>query len=75
MPTRTRAGVLLGLVLATCCATLGAVLGAAGPAAAHAVVVATTPQRDGVLGYAPREGLVTFSEPVAVVPGRTLMAG
>ncbi|MEU6023934.1 copper resistance protein CopC [Micromonospora sp. NPDC048871] len=70
MPTRTRAGVLFGLALATFCATLGAVLGAAGPAAAHAVVVATTPQRDEVLGYAPREVLVTFSEPVAVVPGR-----
>ncbi|PMR59907.1 copper resistance protein CopC [Verrucosispora sp. ts21] len=70
MPTRTRAGVLLGLLLATFCTTLGAVLGAAGPAAAHAVVVATTPQRDEVLGYAPREVLLTFSEPVAVVPGR-----
>ncbi|TCB97483.1 copper resistance protein CopC [Micromonospora zingiberis] len=66
MPTRTRAAVLLGLILATLCAALGPT----SPAAAHAVVVATTPQRDEVLGYAPREVLVTFSEPIAAVPGR-----
>ncbi|WP_309227279.1 copper resistance CopC/CopD family protein [Micromonospora thermarum] len=42
----------------------------ASPAAAHAVVVATTPQRDDVVGYAPREVVITFSEPVAPVPGR-----
>ncbi|MDG4793948.1 copper resistance protein CopC [Micromonospora sp. WMMD1082] len=66
MATRTRVAALLGLMLATLCAALGP----AGPAAAHAVVVATTPQRDEVLGYAPREVLVTFSETIAVVPGR-----
>ncbi|WFE46469.1 copper resistance protein CopC [Verrucosispora sp. WMMD1129] len=66
MTVRTRAAALLGLVLTALCAALGP----AGPAAAHAVVVATTPQRDEVLGYAPREVLVTFSETIAVVPGR-----
>ncbi|MBX7265258.1 copper resistance protein CopC/CopD [Micromonospora sp. Llam7] len=66
MAPRTRAAVLLGLILAALCAALGP----AGPVAAHAVVVATTPLRDEVLGYAPREVLVTFSESVAVVPGR-----
>ncbi|PZG14740.1 copper resistance protein CopC [Micromonospora craterilacus] len=66
MATRTRAAVLLGLILASLCAALVP----AGPAAAHAVVVATTPLRDEVLGYAPREVLVTFSEPIAAVPGR-----
>ncbi|RIV38629.1 copper resistance CopC/CopD family protein [Micromonospora radicis] len=64
--TRTRAVALLGLILATLCAALGPT----SPAAAHAVVVATTPARDEVLGYAPREVLVTFSEPIAAVPGR-----
>ncbi|RKN44537.1 copper resistance protein CopC [Micromonospora endolithica] len=63
---RTRAAVLLALVLAALCGTLAP----ASPASAHAVVVATTPQRDAVLGYAPREVLVTFSEPVSPVPGR-----
>ncbi len=66
MTARTRAAALLGLILTALCAALGP----AGPAAAHAVVVATTPQRDEVLGYAPREVLVTFSETIAVVPGR-----
>ncbi|GIJ10847.1 copper resistance CopC/CopD family protein [Micromonospora andamanensis] len=66
MTVRTRAAALLGLILVALCAALGS----AGPAAAHAVVVATTPQRDEVLGYAPREVLVTFSETIAVVPGR-----
>ncbi|MEV4715505.1 copper resistance protein CopC [Micromonospora sp. NPDC049374] len=66
MTVRTRAAALLGLILTALCAALGP----AGPAAAHAVVVATTPQRDEVLGYAPREVLVTFSETIAVVPGR-----
>ncbi len=66
MPTRTRAAALLGLILATICVALGP----AGPAAAHAVMVTTTPLRDEVLGYAPREVLVTFSEPIAAVPGR-----
>ncbi|QKW16217.1 copper resistance protein CopC [Verrucosispora sp. NA02020] len=66
MAPRTRALALLGLVLATLCAALGP----AGPAAAHAVVVDTTPQRDEVLPYAPREVLVTFSESVAPVSGR-----
>ncbi|WP_433529891.1 copper resistance CopC/CopD family protein [Micromonospora sp. CA-263727] len=66
MTTRARAVALLGLILATLCAALGPT----SPAAAHAVVVATTPQRDEVLGYAPREVLVTFSEPIAAVPGR-----
>ncbi|MEV6811789.1 copper resistance protein CopC [Micromonospora sp. NPDC051296] len=66
MATRTRAAALLGLILAALCAALVP----AGPAAAHAVVVATTPLRDEVLGYAPREVLVTFSEPIAAVPGR-----
>ncbi|GGM50665.1 copper resistance protein C [Micromonospora sonchi] len=66
MAARTRAVALLGLILATLCLALGPT----GPAAAHAVVVNTTPQRDEVLGYAPREVLVTFSEPVAAVPGR-----
>ncbi len=32
--------------------------------------MSTTPQRDEVLGYAPREVLVTFSEPIAAVAGR-----
>ncbi|MFV2099923.1 copper resistance CopC/CopD family protein [Micromonospora sp. LOL_024] len=66
MATRTRAAALLGLTLVSLCAALGP----AGPVAAHAVVVATTPQRDEVLGYAPREVLVTFSETIGVVPGR-----
>ncbi|MEW2381540.1 copper resistance protein CopC [Micromonospora sp. NPDC047707] len=65
-PGRIRAGILLGLVLACLCLTVLP----ASPAAAHAVVVATTPQRDEVVGYAPREVVVTFSEPVAPVPGR-----
>ncbi|MDM4720752.1 copper resistance protein CopC [Micromonospora sp. WMMA1363] len=62
----TRAAVLLGLVLAALCVTLTP----ASPAAAHAVVVSTTPQRDGIVGYAPRTVMITFSEPVAPVPGR-----
>ncbi|GIJ23061.1 copper resistance CopC/CopD family protein [Micromonospora lutea] len=66
MTARARAAALLGLILVGLCAALGP----AGPAAAHAVVVATTPERDEVLGYAPREVLVTFSETIAVVPGR-----
>ncbi|MTK00859.1 copper resistance protein CopC [Micromonospora sp. CP22] len=66
MTRRARVTALLGLVLAALCAALGS----ASPAAAHAVVVATTPQHDEVLGYAPREVLVTFSETIAVVPGR-----
>ncbi|MGN9810916.1 copper resistance CopC/CopD family protein [Micromonospora sp. BQ11] len=63
---RTRAAVLLALVLAALCGALAP----AGPAAAHAVVVSTSPQRDAVVGYAPREVVVTFSEPVTPVPGR-----
>ncbi|SCL19633.1 copper transport protein [Micromonospora nigra] len=63
---RARCAVLLGLVLAALCVPLGP----ASPAAAHAVVVATMPLRDQVLGYAPREVVVTFSEPVTPVPGR-----
>ncbi|WP_238161394.1 copper resistance protein CopC [Micromonospora endolithica] len=63
---RTRIAVLLGLVLALLCVPLAP----ASPAAAHAALVTTTPARDEVIGYAPREVLLTFSEPVTAVPGR-----
>ncbi|MFY1672490.1 copper resistance CopC/CopD family protein [Plantactinospora sp. WMMB334] len=40
------------------------------PAAAHAAIVATVPQQRSVLGSSPTEVTITFSEPVALVPGR-----
>ncbi|WP_369937063.1 copper resistance protein CopC [Plantactinospora sp. BB1] len=52
---------------------LGAVavlLAPAKPAAAHAAVVGTVPQQQAVLGFSPTEVTITFSEPVALVPGR-----
>ncbi|WP_460916908.1 copper resistance CopC/CopD family protein [Plantactinospora veratri] len=44
--------------------------GPARPAAAHAAVVGTVPQQQAVLGFSPTEVTITFSEPVALVPGR-----
>ncbi|WP_422773825.1 copper resistance CopC/CopD family protein [Plantactinospora sp. WMMC1484] len=40
------------------------------PAAAHAAIVSTVPQQRSVLGSSPTEVTITFSEPVALVPGR-----
>ncbi|MDG4789102.1 copper resistance protein CopC [Micromonospora sp. WMMD1102] len=51
-------------------AGLAVLAGPAGPAAAHAAVVGTVPQQQAVLGYSPTEVTITFSEPVALVPGR-----
>ncbi|MEQ4302313.1 copper resistance protein CopC [Plantactinospora sp. B6F1] len=53
---------------------LGAVVVLAGPpapAVAHAAVVDTVPQQQAVLGFSPTEVTITFSEPVALVPGRS----
>ncbi|MFI7068889.1 copper resistance CopC/CopD family protein [Micromonospora sediminicola] len=63
---RTRSAVLLGVVLAC----LGVPLAPASPAGAHAALVAATPVRDEVIGHAPREVVLTFSEPVSPVAGR-----
>ncbi|MEE6262296.1 copper resistance CopC/CopD family protein [Plantactinospora sonchi] len=51
-------------------AGLAVLIGPARPAAAHAAVVSTVPQQRAVLGYSPTEVTVTFSEPVALLPGR-----
>ncbi|MEV4481951.1 copper resistance CopC/CopD family protein [Micromonospora coxensis] len=67
---RTRSAVL-GLLLAL----LGVPLVPATPASAHAVLLATTPVRDAVLGSPPSEVVVTFSEPVSPVPGRVQVLG
>ncbi|SCG54925.1 Copper-binding protein CopC (methionine-rich) [Micromonospora halophytica] len=67
---RTRSAVL-GLLLALLCVPL---LPAA-PASAHAVLVATAPVRDAVLGSPPSEVVVTFSEPVSPVPDRVQVLG
>ncbi|MFC6022820.1 copper resistance protein CopC [Plantactinospora solaniradicis] len=69
---RPRAGgpsVLLA-TLAVLLGGLAVVLGPPTPAAAHAAVVSTVPQQKAVLGFSPTEVTVTFSEPVALVPGR-----
>ncbi|MCZ7379814.1 copper resistance CopC/CopD family protein [Micromonospora sp. WMMC250] len=63
---RTRSAVLLGVVVAC----LGVGLAPPRPAAAHAALVATTPVRDEVIGYTPREVVVTFTEAVSPVAGR-----
>ncbi|GIG90320.1 transport integral membrane protein [Plantactinospora endophytica] len=49
---------------------LAVLLGPPAPAAAHAAVVSTVPQQQVVLGFSPTEIVITFSEPVALVPGR-----
>ncbi|MEO3817269.1 copper resistance protein CopC [Plantactinospora sp. B24E8] len=65
-------GLVGGLVMALVAglAGLAVLIGPAEPAAAHAAVVATVPQQRSVLGYSPTEVTVTFSEPVALLPGR-----
>ncbi|MGK5440558.1 copper resistance CopC/CopD family protein [Micromonospora sp. URMC 105] len=68
---RTRTAALLGLLLAL----LSVPLAPPSPAAAHAVLVATSPVRDAVVGYPPREVVVTFSEPVSPVAGRVQVLG
>ncbi|MEH0934526.1 copper resistance CopC/CopD family protein, partial [Micromonospora psammae] len=68
---RSRTAVLLGLLLAMLCVPLAP----ARPAAAHAVLVATSPVRDAVVGAAPREVLVTFTERVSPVSGRVRVLG
>jgi len=69
--TRRARPVALLVGLAALLVGLAALLGPAAPAAAHATVVSTVPQQGAVLGYSPTEVTITFSEPVALVPGRT----
>lgn len=65
--------VLRRVVVALVGAAVGLVLAilASGPAAAHAVLVGTDPQDGSVVEAPPGELVVTFNEPVHVVPGAT----
>jgi copper transport protein len=56
-------GVLLGM--------LTVLFTPATPASAHAVVTAASPAQGAVVGAAPSAVLVSFNEPVRVIPGRT----
>lgn len=47
-----------------------AILGPAGPAAAHAVLLRTAPASGAVVDPAPRQVVLSFSEPVRPVPGQ-----
>ncbi|ROT26803.1 copper resistance CopC/CopD family protein [Micromonospora sp. HM5-17] len=68
-PLAAQAVLLAGLVALF--AGLAVLFAPASPAAAHATVVSTVPQQGAVLGYSPTEVSITFSEPVALLPGRT----
>ncbi|SCL43205.1 Copper-binding protein CopC (methionine-rich) [Micromonospora aurantiaca] len=56
-------------------AVLAVPLAPASPCAAHAALVATSPVRDEVIGYAPREVVLAFSEPGFPVAGRVQVLG
>jgi copper transport protein len=68
---RVRGSVLAGLVIGG----LSVLFGPASPASAHAVVVSTSPAQGSVVGSAPSQAVVTFSESVRLVPGRTQVIG
>nr|MDT0660671.1 copper resistance protein CopC [Micromonospora sp. DSM 115978] len=60
-------------VLALFVLLAGGLIGLAGPvspAGAHAAIAATTPEKNAVLGSAPTEVTLTFTEPVRPVTGR-----
>jgi copper transport protein len=61
------AGGLIGLFLV--------VAGAAGPASAHASLVSSDPANGVVLADPPQQVVLTFSEPVRLVPDRTVVVG
>lgn len=47
----------------------------ASPASAHAALLETEPQSGAVLAEAPKEAVLTFSEPVRIVPGKIHIIG
>jgi putative copper export protein/methionine-rich copper-binding protein CopC len=47
----------------------------ASPASAHAALLETDPQSGAVLAEAPKEAVLTFSEPVRIVPGKIHIIG
>jgi copper transport protein len=61
--------------LAALAAVLFAVIVPASPASAHAVLQRTTPPAGMVVAAAPVEVLLTFSESVSLVPGKTRVIG
>ncbi|WP_329107958.1 copper resistance protein CopC [Micromonospora sp. NBC_01699] len=67
----SRAGAMLGLLLAT----FALLLGPASPASAHAVLVSSSPATDAVLPSAPAEVVLTFSEGVRNVPDKIRILG
>lgn len=67
----SRTFALLGLVVLA----LGLLLGPASPASAHAVLVSSSPVPDVVLGNAPAEVVLTFSEGVRQVPDKIRVLG
>ncbi|MFI6758867.1 copper resistance CopC/CopD family protein [Micromonospora sp. NPDC050417] len=67
----SRAGAMLGLLLAT----FALLFGPASPASAHAVLVSSSPLADAVLPSAPSEVVLTFSEGVRSVPDKIRVLG
>lgn len=67
----SRTAALFGLLVLT----LGLLLGPGTPARAHAVLVSSSPVPDVVLGNAPTEVVLTFSEGVRKVPGKIRVLG
>ncbi len=61
------AGLIFGLLVV--------LVSPASPASAHAALLETQPQSGAVLADAPKEAVLTFSEPVRIVPGKIHIIG
>jgi putative copper export protein/methionine-rich copper-binding protein CopC len=61
------AGLIFGLLVV--------LISPASPASAHAALLETQPQSGAVLAEAPKQAVLTFSEPVRVVPGKIHIIG
>jgi copper transport protein len=67
----SRLATLAGLLVAA----LAGVLAPASPASAHAVLVSSSPAANAVVPNAPAQVVLTFSESVREVPGKTVVIG